>query len=72
MKKMNLPGTRGADMPRVPFVYFVCDAGLLQLVGGVLVCWNELAVGTGESVEGTVCNARKQVMIGHLDASIYI
>ena len=45
MKKMNLPGTRGADMPRVPFVYFVCDAGLLQLVGGLVVCWNELVVG---------------------------
>ena len=42
---MNLPGSQGADTPRVPFVHFVRDAGLLQLVGGLVVCWNELAVG---------------------------
>ena len=28
--------------------------------------------GTGESVECTVRNGRKQVMIGHLDASVCI
>ena len=26
------------------YVHFVRDAGLLQLVGGLVVCWNELAV----------------------------
>ena len=31
------------------FVHFVRDAGLLQLVGGLVVCWNELAIcGQGE------------------------
>ena len=54
-KKMNLPGSQGADTPRVPFVtfvYFVRDAGLLQLVGDLVVCWNELDVGgQGRSLE---------------------
>ena len=45
MKKKNLPGTRGANTPRVPFVYFVRNPGPLQLVGGLVVCWNELDVG---------------------------
>ena len=54
-KKKNLPGTWGADTPRVPFVtfvYFVRDTGLLQLVGDLVVCWNELDIGgQGRSLE---------------------
>ena len=36
-KKKNLPGAWGADTPRVPFVQFVRDVGLFQLVGGLVV-----------------------------------
>ena len=52
---MNLPGTRGTNTPRVPFVYFVRNAGLLQLVGGLVVCWNELALVVREKNETRRC-----------------